>query len=67
MKAVFKVKWKDGTPQLPELSEGMEIDGISANESITGNGVIEAEIQADESVIEELKEYLEFVECVIEE
>ncbi len=54
MKAVFKVKWKDGTPQLPELPESMEIYGISAMEHVTVAGHIEAEIQAEESVMDEI-------------
>ena len=54
VKAVFKVKWKDGTPQLPELPEGMEIYGISAMEHVTVAGHIDAEIQAYESVMNEI-------------
>lgn len=56
------IEWKNGTPQLPELPEGVQIDGISAMESVTGSGIIRAQITAEENVIEILKEYLEFVE-----
>ena len=54
MKAVFKGKWKNGTPQLPELLEGMEILGISAMEHVTVAGHIDAEITADEAVMDEI-------------
>ena len=56
--AVFKVKWKDGTPTLPELPEGMDYDcescGISAMEHVTVAGHIDAEITAYESVMNEI-------------
>ena len=54
MKAVFKAKWKDGTPTLPELPEGMEILGISAMEHVTVAGHIDAEIWCDEDVMNEI-------------
>ncbi len=54
MKAVFKVKWKGGTPDLPTLPEGMEILGISAMEHVTVAGHIDAEIAADEAVMNEI-------------
>ncbi len=66
MKAIFIIEWKNGTPQMPELSEGMEVDSISADEHVTTNGVIKTIIKADEEVIEELKNYLEFVEYIHE-
>ena len=56
VKAVFKVKWKNGTPRLPELPEPMEIYGISADEHVTTNGHIKAEIQAYESVMNKIIE-----------
>lgn len=56
MKVVFKVKWKDGTPRLPELPEGMEILGVSAMEHVTGSGYIDAQITADEDVMNEIIE-----------
>ncbi len=69
-KAVFKVKWKDGTPDLPELPEDMEIYGISADEHVTTNGHIKAEIQAYESVMNEIianhKTVVKFVRYVEE-
>lgn len=58
MKAIFKVEWLNGTPQLPE---GYEIDGVSADGQITGSGIINAEITASEATIEALKDVLEFV------
>ena len=59
VKAVFKVKWKDGTPQLPELPEGMDLYGcescgISAMEHVTVAGHIDAEIVTLESVMNEI-------------
>jgi hypothetical protein len=48
--------------QSRHLPEGIQIDGISAMESITGNGTIKAQIEASEEVIDELKNHLEFVE-----
>ena len=53
-RAVFKVKWKNGTPDLPELPEGMEIYGISAMEHVTVAGHIDARITAYESVMNEI-------------
>ncbi len=67
MKAILIVEWKDGTPQLPELPEGMEILGISAMEDVTTNGTIRAMIEATEDVIEELKSHLEFINYIIDE
>jgi len=64
MKAIFMVTWKDGTPQIPE---GFEIDGISAMENVTTNGIIKAQIEADPKVIEQLKDHLEFVGYLPEE
>ena len=54
MKAVFKVKWKDGTPRLPELPEGMEILGISAMEHVTHSGHIDARMRCEEDVMNEI-------------
>jgi len=59
MKAVFIIKWLNGTPQIPE---GFEIDGVSADEPITGSGTINAEIEASAETVEALKDVLEFVE-----
>lgn len=71
MKAIFKVKWKDGTPDLPELPEGMEILGISAMEHVTGSGHIDARIRASEDVMDEIidnhKSVVSFVRYIEDE
>lgn len=69
-KAVFIVTYVKGTPQIPELPEGMEVLGVSAMAHITNDGCISTRLRADEAVIEELKnhgEVLTFVEYIEEE
>lgn len=61
MKAIFKVQWRDGTPQMPD---DISVDGVSAIDPVTVSGLIRAQIEAPEKVIEALKGELTFVDYI---